>query len=108
MSALGCLALLAVGVTWWVHPPAPSWWPVEDRWWLVGGWATGLTIIVSGIFRAGAARLLVPQLPRDQAGSLTSYEPAAIATGSYDVRGGYLIAADSLETSQLPKPVVKS
>ena len=50
MSALGCVALLAVGATWWVHPPAPSWWPVHDRWWLVGGWATGLTIILSGIF----------------------------------------------------------
>ncbi len=50
LSALGCLVLLAVGVTWWVHPPAPSWWPVADRWWLFGGWGTGLTIILSSIF----------------------------------------------------------
>jgi hypothetical protein len=56
MSALGCLALFAVGVTWWVRPPAPSWWPVEDRWWLVGGWATGLTVMVSALF---ATTLLV-------------------------------------------------
>lgn len=50
LSAFGCFALMAVGVTWWVHPPAPSWWPVDESWWLIGGWATGLTIILSGIF----------------------------------------------------------
>jgi TctA family transporter len=50
LSAFGCLVLMSVGVTWWVHPPAPSWWPVDESWWLIGGWATGLTIILSGIF----------------------------------------------------------
>ena len=50
VSALGCLLLFAVGVLWWVHPSAPGWWPLEDKWWLVGGWGTGLTIIVSGLF----------------------------------------------------------
>jgi hypothetical protein len=50
MSALGCLMLFLVGVVWWVHPPPPDWWPVQDKWWLVGGWATGLTIDVSALF----------------------------------------------------------
>lgn len=50
LSAFGCLVLLAVGVTWWVRPPAPSWWPVDDKWWLFGGWGTGLTIILSSVF----------------------------------------------------------
>jgi hypothetical protein len=50
MSAFGCLVLFAVGLTWWIHPPVPSWWPVDDRWWLFGGWGTGLTIILSSIF----------------------------------------------------------
>jgi hypothetical protein len=50
ISALGCLVLFGFGVLWWVHPPAPGWWPLEDKWWLVGGWATGLTIGVSAVF----------------------------------------------------------
>jgi hypothetical protein len=50
ISAFGCLVLEAVGVLWWVHPDAPSWWPIDEKWWLFGGWGTGLTIILSGLF----------------------------------------------------------
>jgi hypothetical protein len=53
LSALGVLWLVGFGVLWIVDPAAPSWWPVDDKWWLVGGWATGATLIGSGIL-AGA------------------------------------------------------
>ena len=36
-----------------VRPPAPGWWPVAEHWWLLGGWATGITLIASGLL-AGA------------------------------------------------------
>jgi uncharacterized protein (TIGR02611 family) len=49
VSALGVLVLVALGVTWGLRPPAPGWWPVEDRWWLLGGWGTGVTLILSGL-----------------------------------------------------------
>lgn len=55
-SAIGGLALIAVGVVWGIQPDVPSWWPLSERWWLVGGWATASTLIVSGV---GALALLV-------------------------------------------------
>ena len=53
MSLAGVLWLIALGVYWIISPPAPSWWPVDDKWWLVGGVGTGATLIGSGII-AGA------------------------------------------------------
>ncbi|MET0998671.1 MAG: PGPGW domain-containing protein [Marmoricola sp.] len=53
LSFLGVCWLIALGVYWGISPPAPSWWPVDDRWWLAGGWGTGATLIGSGII-AGA------------------------------------------------------
>ena len=35
---------------------APGWWPFAEHWWLLGGWATGVTLIVSGL-AAGAGVL---------------------------------------------------
>ena len=49
LSTLFALGLVAVGVVWGLRPPAPGWWPIDDRWWLVGGWGTGATLIFSGI-----------------------------------------------------------
>lgn len=49
LSVLGALAVAAVGVVWGVRPPAPSWWPVDERWWLLGGWGTGATLIASAV-----------------------------------------------------------
>lgn len=53
VSFLGVCCLIGLGVFWGYSPPAPSWWPLEDKWWLVGGWGTGGTLIGSGIL-AGA------------------------------------------------------
>lgn len=60
-SALGVAALFALGVLWLVQPGAPTWWPVDDRWWLLGGWPAGLTLVFSG---AVALALLVYSLRR--------------------------------------------
>lgn len=56
MTLLGALLIMAVGVVWGIRPPAPGWWPLPDTWWLVGGWGTGATLILSGII---AVALLV-------------------------------------------------
>lgn len=48
-TVLGGLSLMAVGIVWGLDPAAPHWWPLAERWWLVGGWATGVTLIASGV-----------------------------------------------------------
>jgi Putative transmembrane protein (PGPGW) len=48
-STLGALALLALGVVWMLQLDVPGWWPLDDRWWLPGGWGTGASIMVSGL-----------------------------------------------------------
>ncbi len=48
LSVLGGLLIIAVGVVWGVAPRAPGWWPIAERWWLLGGWGTGVTLIASG------------------------------------------------------------
>ena len=53
LSTVGVLWLVGIGVLWIVHPPSPGWWPIDDRWWLFGGWGTGTTLIFSGVI-AGA------------------------------------------------------
>src|SRR5690349_2908697 len=42
-STLFSLALVACGVLWIAQPDTPSWWPVDDGWWLPGGMWTGIT-----------------------------------------------------------------
>lgn len=53
LSASGALYLVGLGVFWGVGPKAPSWWPLADNWWLVGGWGTGASLIASGIVALG-------------------------------------------------------
>jgi uncharacterized protein (TIGR02611 family) len=48
-SVAGALALAAVGVFWGIGTDAPEWWPIPDKWWLVGGWGTGATLIGSSL-----------------------------------------------------------
>ena len=52
-STVLALALIAVGVYWGVRPPPPGWWPLDDKWWLFGGWGTGAFLIASGLLALG-------------------------------------------------------
>jgi uncharacterized protein (TIGR02611 family) len=53
MSALGGLAIVAFGALWLIDPAAPGWWPVRESWWLIGGPATGVTLVLSGFIALG-------------------------------------------------------
>jgi len=53
LSVLGVAWLTGFGILWIVHPAAPGWWPVDDKWWLFGGWATGVTLLFSGLVAGG-------------------------------------------------------
>lgn len=52
-STLGALVLVGLGVLWVMQPPAPSWWPLRDSWWLLGGWPAGVTLAGSGLIALG-------------------------------------------------------
>lgn len=53
VSLVCALGLIAAGVLWIWHPPAPAWWPFGSFWWLPGGDAAGITQIVSGLIAGG-------------------------------------------------------
>jgi hypothetical protein len=53
LSVVGVIWLIGFGLLWGVHPDAPSWWPIDDKWWLYGGWGPGVTLILSGIVAGG-------------------------------------------------------
>ena len=38
---------------WVVSPTAPGWWPIDEKWWLPGGWGTGSSLIISGLIALG-------------------------------------------------------
>ena len=46
-SLVGVATLTAMGFFWGLGPDAPAWWPVADRFWLMGGWSAGATMIAS-------------------------------------------------------------
>src|SRR5215213_5589257 len=48
-SCSGAVAIAAVGVYWCIRPDTPSWWPLRESWWLIGGWGTGATLILSAL-----------------------------------------------------------
>ncbi|MDX6232539.1 MAG: hypothetical protein QOH68_1523 [Nocardioidaceae bacterium] len=52
-SCSGAIALGAVGVYWSIRPDAPDWWPLRESWWLIGGWGTGATLILSAAIALG-------------------------------------------------------
>ena len=52
-SCAGAIALGAVGVYWGIRPDAPGWWPLRESWWLIGGWGTGATLILSALIALG-------------------------------------------------------
>jgi hypothetical protein len=52
MSALGSLAIIAVGIFWWLDPRIPQIGPVGPDLPL-GGWTTGSGIVISGLAALG-------------------------------------------------------
>ncbi len=48
-STLGAFVLMGLGVLWVLQPAEPGWWPLPESFWLPGGWATGTTLIGSGL-----------------------------------------------------------
>ncbi|WP_201467457.1 PGPGW domain-containing protein [Janibacter melonis] len=52
LSGLLIVFLVGAGVGWGLQPPVPSWWPLDARWWLPGGWGTGGSLIASGVIAA--------------------------------------------------------
>jgi uncharacterized protein (TIGR02611 family) len=53
IANLCALGIVGFGVLWLLQPPAPSWWPIDDQWWLFGGWPPGVTLVASGLFAIG-------------------------------------------------------
>jgi len=53
MSTLLALALIGLGVVWGIRPSPPGWWPLDPKWWLLGGWGTGAFLIASGLLALG-------------------------------------------------------
>ena len=49
LSLLGVAWLAAIGTLWIADPDSPEWWPVDDKWWLFGGFWTGVTLVGSGV-----------------------------------------------------------
>jgi uncharacterized protein (TIGR02611 family) len=52
-STLAALTIICVGIYWGQGSNTPSWWPVSEKYWLIGGWGTGGTLIGSGIIALG-------------------------------------------------------
>lgn len=52
-STAFAVGLIAFGVLWIRGPEAPGWWPLDERWWLPGGVATGMTQVASGLIAIG-------------------------------------------------------
>lgn len=53
VSLLGVAWLAAMGVLWIVDPAPPGWWPLDERWWLLGGLGTGVTLVASALLALG-------------------------------------------------------
>jgi hypothetical protein len=78
MSALGGLAVLAVGVLWWVNPDIPEVGPVGPNL-PFGGWATGSTLILSGLIALGLLAYSVKRWEREaRAARLAGRRPSSI------------------------------
>lgn len=53
LSSLAALIMLGIGITWILQPPAPTWWPLHEDWWLFGDHAVGITLVVSSLIAIG-------------------------------------------------------
>lgn len=53
VAVLVSLGIVGFGILYLAQPDPPSWWTVDDKFWLYGGWAPGLTLVLSGLFALG-------------------------------------------------------
>lgn len=53
VSLLGVAGLVAVALAWGLWRTVPSWWPLDDTWWLPGGWGTSATLLLSAAIALG-------------------------------------------------------
>jgi hypothetical protein len=77
VSIAAAVGIIACGVLWIWGPPAPGWWPVDEKWWLFGGAGTGITQVVSGFI---AIALIVYSYRRFRMGK-SHAEAAGVAAG---------------------------
>ena len=49
LAVIGAWVIAAFGVLWFMQPAAPDWWPIDESWWLPGGWPTGITLDASAV-----------------------------------------------------------
>jgi uncharacterized protein (TIGR02611 family) len=49
ISLLGVAVLVMAGIMWGLQPAVPAWWPFAERFWLPGGWSTGISLIASAV-----------------------------------------------------------
>jgi uncharacterized protein (TIGR02611 family) len=71
LSTLGALALIAVGIVWWVNPTIPEIWFIGPRL-PFAGWGSGLSIVLSGFIALG---LLLYSIRRFRYGADTRRPP---------------------------------
>ena len=77
-STLGALALIACGVVWWANPEISEVGPIGPRL-PFGGWATGSTLILSGLIALGLLAYSVRRWGREaRAARLAGQPPSSI------------------------------
>ncbi len=69
LSFAGASVLVLLGVLWIVKPPRPGWWPIDERWWLPGGWSVGSSLMLSGLLAAAFIVYSIKRFrPREEPG----------------------------------------
>ncbi|THJ68811.1 hypothetical protein E8P82_02390 [Arthrobacter echini] len=53
LSCTSAFIIMGLGVVWVLQPEVPSWWFLDDKWWLPGGMGTGISLIVSALIALG-------------------------------------------------------
>jgi hypothetical protein len=78
MSALGAIALVVLGAVWWMSPDVPEIGPVGPEL-PFGGWATGSTLVLSGLIALGLLAYSVKRWAREaRAARLAGRRPSSI------------------------------
>jgi hypothetical protein len=78
LSGLGALALIAAGVVWWMNPEIPEIGPIGPHL-PFAGWATGSTLILSGLIALGLLIYSVKRWGREaRAARMAGRRPSSI------------------------------